>query len=183
MKYFVPVITIMFSALLLAAPAAAGDLFDEAVGIHMMVIDRDHQGTNVRETPGGKVVRTLPYPSSKEDVDAIEARELKVTAQQGQWYQVILRDDSRGWMHASVLGSIACATEDGNPSMRRNPGDDRGYFRIPDGTLLQLERIEIKNGQVWAKMKFVNASGKTVSGWMYDQVLSANPYRFFDDEE
>ena len=88
------------------------------------------KGTNVREAPDGKVTHVIPY-GGKTDA-AIEMRLVTVTGRDGQWFHVRLADQSTGWMHASVLGSCASSTEDGEPYMYAQP-DDALHSRQTEG--------------------------------------------------
>jgi len=155
-----------FLVLFLAVPAYA-----DGSGISMGVIDKDPNGTNVRDAPGGKVVKVLPgAPKTDEDK---EKRVVTVTGQKGQWFSVRLHDDSTGWLHSSMIGTCASATEDGDPVMKTNPDDSSpAVAKVKQGTPLRL--LEIKG--VWAKVETAD-SGAKKTGWMMEHTLSFNAYR------
>lgn len=155
--------------LLFALPASA-----QENGIAMLVIDTDPKGTNVRESPGGAVARSIPYGGSTDE--EIEMRRVMVTEQNGQWFQVRLADESSGWMHASVLGSCASATEDGDPGMNAEPDDESAQVaRIKDGTPLRLLEVRFSDERGgWARVE--SAAGKKETGWMMEHTLFSNPH-------
>lgn len=161
MKIFI--ITLL--ALLLAAPALAAD----AASVQMLVIDQDPKGTNVRDTPGGKIIQTIPYGDSDEILDQ---RAVNVTGRKNDWFSVVLPDGKTGWMHKSVLGSCASATEDGDPWLQAKPEDGPGLLQIKSDTPLQLVDVQ----GTWAKVSFKDAAGKTRTGWLPEQCRSSNPY-------
>lgn len=152
--------------LLLAFPAYA-----QENGVAMLVIDTDPKGTNVREAPGGRVAHVIPY-GGKTDAE-IEMRQVMATEREGQWFRVRLADGSSGWMHASVLGSCASATEDGPPSLHAEPDDSSApVATVRDGTRLRL--LDVRGD--WAKMEYTDASGNKKAGWMMEHTLFSNPY-------
>lgn len=99
-------------ALCLSASAQADTL--QACNLTMAVIDNDPKGTNVRETPGGKIIATLSESNPQGDDDWIEVH---LTAQSGEWLaidRVVLVGDDRktifhgkGYIHRSVLGTAS----------------------------------------------------------------------------
>ena len=144
--------------------AAAADV------VMMLIIDKDPKGTNVRSEPSGKVLRTIPWP--KNDAER-EMRAVAVTGQQGAWFSVRLNDDATGWMHQSVLGTCAGATEDGDPWLLEKPENDaKPTVQIKDGTPLAL--LAVKGS--WASVSFTDAKGKKHTGWLPEQCMYANPY-------
>ncbi|MDL2307931.1 SH3 domain-containing protein, partial [Desulfovibrio sp. OttesenSCG-928-C06] len=158
MKYiFIPLFL-----LLLVTPAYAQDS-----GLPLLVTDNDHKGTNVRSAPGGAVIRVLPgVPKTEEE---LEMRAVTATGQEGPWLNVHLYDDSTGWMHASVLGTCASSTEDGEPVMYAEPDDlSPVVTSVKQDTPLRL--LELRG--IWAKVE-TTGSGAKKSGWMMEQTLFA----------
>lgn len=143
----------------------------EGNGIAMLVIDADPKGTNVREAPGGAVVKVLPgVPGTDEEM---EMRRVTVMKRNGQWFHVRLADEFSGWMHVSVLGSCASATEDGDPPIYEEPDETSAQLaRVPDGTRLRL--LDVRG--LWAKMEYTAAPGKKQAGWIMEQALFSNPH-------
>lgn len=96
--------------LCLAANAHAAEL--QACDLGVDIVDQDPKGTNVRESPGGKVVAVLKLGSGPQADDWIEVH---VAGQSGDWLlidgaeevgderKVIFR--GRGYVHRSVLGA------------------------------------------------------------------------------
>lgn len=82
----------------------------QACDVTVDVIDTDPNGTNVRETPGGKVVGVLKLSTTEDDWI-----EVHVIGQSGDWFLIDkatrVGDEektifhSQGYMHLSVLGS------------------------------------------------------------------------------
>lgn len=139
--------------------------------IPMLVIDNDPRGTNVRETPGGKVVRVIPYGGKTDD--AIKMRRVTVLGRDGEWLRVRLADNAEGWMHRSVLGSCASATEDGDPPLYAKPDDNTPEIAtVKNGTPLNL--LDVRGG--WVKVEYTGPGRKKIAGWLMEQALFSNPY-------
>ncbi|MDL2271972.1 hypothetical protein LJC23_02955 [Desulfovibrio sp. OttesenSCG-928-I05] len=152
-------------------PAHAG----EENAIHMLVIDTDPKGTNVRDDPKGEVIAVIPY-NGKTD-EEIEMRAVTVLNNVEDWFMVRLADETEGWMHRSVLGSCSSATEDGAPHMFSEPNFYAAATEIKDGIALSFEYGPVMAGQsVWAKMSYTDASGKKVTGWVPRECLFSNPH-------
>jgi hypothetical protein len=90
------------------AQAAVLQICDLTVG----VTDYDPKGTNVRATPGGRVIFVLKTSSNPTADDWIEVH---ITGQSGDWFLIdradLVGDDrktifyGRGYVHRSVVGS------------------------------------------------------------------------------
>lgn len=167
MKQLLTLLLVLF----FAVPAHA-----EERGVSLLVIDQDPKGTNVRDAPGGNVTRVIPF-HGKTDAE-IELRRVAVLERNGQWFRVRLDDGSSGWMHASVLGSCASATEDGDPSMMAKPDDDSAIVAtVKAQTFLRLLDVRFPDDRGgWAKMEYTTASGKKRTGWMMEHTLASNPH-------
>jgi hypothetical protein len=153
--------------ILLFASAAYG----EESALPMLVIDQDPKGTNVRDSPGGKIIKVIPF-GGKTDPE-IEARLVIVTGSQKDWFKVILSDKSSGWMHRSVLGSCASPTEDGDPHMRAEPSySSRDLGIVKDRTPLAL--LDVKG--LWGKFEITAPDGTSKSGWLRQEALFSNPH-------
>jgi SH3-like domain-containing protein len=151
--------------LLFASASYAGE-----GGIDMLVVDTDPKGTNVRESPGGKVAHVIPFGGTSDE--EIEMRRVTVKETKGQWFRVRLADDATGWMHTSVLGSCASATEDGDPPLYEQMNDSGPEVaRLKEGTKLRLLSLR----QNWVKVETVG-TGEKKSGWMMGQALFSNPF-------
>lgn len=190
MKNCVKLVKLLAFALFLVLPlsAMAADPKDadskaaeETRGVHMLVIDPDPAGTHVRDTPGGKVIRTLAYPAKDND-EQIEMRQVKVIGQEGKWFKVVLADGSVGWMHGSVLGSVSTGTEDGDPWMNREPADEGNGYTIKSDLPLELLEFKADDRGTMAKVRFTD-EGKVHEGWLPEQCLFSNPYAYFGEDE
>ena len=139
--------------------------------IAMLITDNDPKGTNVRATPGGEVERVVPLAGDTDE--SIEMRRVIVLSRNGDWFFVRLADDFEGWMHRTVLGSCASATEDGDPPVYAQPDDSvPAIATVEDGTPLKL--LDVRG--IWAKVAFAGPGGAEISGWLMEQALFSNPY-------
>lgn len=163
-------------ALLLAlhAPAFAGEL-------SALVIDRDTNGTNVRDRPAGRIIDVIPYAPRNAADALLERRVVTIVRQKGTWLLVEYDGSRTGWMHRSVLGFCAVPSEDGGAVLKSapHPLQDAGspVARVPDNARLVLAGdIDLKTEPGWARVEYVDARGRRISGWLSEQNLSANPY-------
>ncbi len=148
-------------ALTLALPALAAHAQDQRIW-ELLVIDKDPKGTNVRETPSGKIITTI----ANRGTDAL--RLVSASGSAKGWLKVEANGQS-GWMHSSVLGICSDATEDGEPRLHKGPQDDAGFGSpLPYGSL--LTPLDMKG--VWLKVRYVDAKGKAHEGWLPEQALS-----------
>lgn len=143
--------------------------------IRMLVTDKDPKGTNVRNDPGGKIVRVIPgNPKTDEE---IEMRAVDVLRGQKEWFLVRLHDGAEGWMHRSVLGSCASSTEDGLPHIFSEPDFFSRSVEVKESTPLNFEYGPVMaSNSIWAKMSYTDASGRKVTGWVPRECLFSNPY-------
>lgn len=150
-------------AALLALPytAMAGDQPDMIVKI----IDKDPKGTNVRETPGGKVVYTVPFRPE----DDPERESVAVRGKKDQWFAVTLESGKYGWMHGSVLGLRSGATEDGPCTLKQGPSENAKVVIKPgEDAVLQLLDYTTEKG-LWIKVRYTDAKGVKHDGWVPEQ--------------
>lgn len=156
----------------------AGPKYDaEGMFIDALIIDKDPKGTNVRDKPGGKVIATVALTPKKEDGEVdMDGRHVRLLEKEGAWYRVVVAqgrpDEVQGWMHESVLGSKAGATEDGECHIYPKPDDSaKAIAEVPMETLMQL--LDIGDG--WRKLSYTHG-GKKIVGWMPEQCLDNNPW-------
>jgi len=155
---------------LLAFPAFAAD-----AGLRVLVVDKDPKGTNVRESPSGKVIRVIPH-TGKTDAET-EMRAVTILSNQKDWFKVLLDDGTGGWMHKTVLGSCSSGTEDGAPHVYAEPTHESKSFEMEADTPLFLLSGPVKaDGTIWAEFSFSYAPGEKASGWFSQEVLFSNPY-------
>lgn len=147
--------------LVLALPALAAQAQDQR-SWELLVIDKDPNGTNLRDAPSGKVLKTIANPG-----DAT-LRLVSASGASKGWLKVEAEGQS-GWMHSSVLGICSDATEDGEPRLHKGPKDDEGFGpRLAYGS--PLTPLDMKG--TWLKVRYVDAKGKTFEGWLPEQTLS-----------
>lgn len=134
----------------------------------MLIIDPDPQGTNLRDSPGGKVKQIIM--PGKTDAEK-EMRHVLVTSQKNNWFSVELGDGTKGWLHQSVLGTCSGSTEEGLCSLSQKPDDsaDQSDF-LEIGIPLLL--LEIHGA--WAKVRTLTSPVR--EGWLPEQCLFSNPW-------
>jgi hypothetical protein len=134
----------------------------------MLIIDPDPQGTNIRESPGGKVKRIIAPGRTDEEK---HLRQIFVTGQQDKWFSVQLLDGTTGWLHQSVLGTCAAVTKDRSCSLYQKPEYASGQLDLleMDVPLLLLE----VHGE-WAKVR--TATNPVQEGWLPEECFFSNPW-------
>ena len=139
----------------------------QACDLTVDVVDQDPKGTNVRETPGGKIVGVLKLSGTGDDWI-----EVHVIGQSGDWFPIDkatqVGDDEtaiftgQGYMHVSMLGSYGL--ENGMPIWTDHdeksplvtpqaPGDEEVKFL---GCWGDFARIRVKEGTGWTKSLCLN---------------------------
>jgi len=145
--------------LLFALPAAAGDA---GRSWNVLLTDKDPKGTNVRASPAGKVIKVIPFESGS------TPRQVRVSGQSGSWFKVEAGGVT-GWMHGSMLGTCASATEDGAPSLSKGPHIDSPLgVKVPADAPVRLLGIY----KEWLQVRYVDAKGKSHDGWLMEQALA-----------
>jgi len=149
----------------LAGNAQAAAL--QACDLSVDVIDTDPRGTNVRETPGGKVIAVL-----KTDPLADDWIEAHVIGQSGDWFLIDgakdVGDDEKtifrgkGYLHRSVLGasglwngSALWSNHDEKSPLvaQETAGDQTVQFFDCWGP---FARVRVKEGTGWTKTLCLN---------------------------
>jgi len=158
MKYFKYFVLYLALALLLPLLPAQAQDFSPRV----LVIDKDINGTNVRDAPSGKVVHVIPY-AGKGGV-----RIVNVSAASKGWFKVDA-DGISGWMHGSVLGLCAAPTEDGDPVLHSDPGyQTPPLMCIPANSPVSL--LDLRGR--WLKVRYVDSENKRHDGWLPEEVTT-----------
>ena len=144
-----------------ALPASAQDTL-----LQVLVVDKDPKGTNLRDAPSGKVVRVIPF-AGRNGVQLVQIRAGNGEESRG-WFKV-QADGVAGWMHGSVLGICADATEDGDPALIKTP-DNQGLplRRMPAGAPVGL--LGSRDG--WLKVRYVDPQGRAHDGWIPEHVAA-----------
>ncbi|GBC62788.1 hypothetical protein DENIS_3765 [Desulfonema ishimotonii] len=155
MKYFV-----LYLALALFFPVLPVQAQDFSPRV--LVIDKDSNGTNVRDAPSGKVVHVIPYAGDG------GVRIVSVSAASKGWFRVEA-DGISGWMHGSVLGLCAAPTEDGAPVLHREANyQNPPLMRIPTNSPVSL--LDLRGR--WLRVRYVDSEGKRHDGWLPEQVTT-----------
>ena len=169
MKRFLPVLLITLLAVAGTAFANADADPAEKSGERVLraeIIDKDPNGTNLRATPGGKVIYTIPL-KPKDEME----RYVDVYEQKGDWFRVTIAESDRGgWMHSSVLGLRGGAAEDGPcPFMKTPSYDGKVVFRPKETGVLQLLGITRVDDTNWFLVRRVDAKNAKYEGWIPQQ--------------
>lgn len=128
----------------------------------LLVVDKDPKGTNVRDAPSGNVIKVLPF--KRNTIRMVEASE-----ETDGWFRVDAMGTD-GWMHGSVLGICAEATEDGDPGLNRAPTwDSRPVAIIRPGS--PVRPIGMKDE--WLKVRDPASRKGFSDGWLPEQALTA----------
>ena len=130
--------------------------------LRVVVTDKDPKGTNVRESPKGKVIHTIAL----EPADEME-RHVDVYEQNGEWFRVKLSSGKQGWMHGSVLALRDGTTEEGACPLRKNPAKDAPVVYTPkEGAVLHLIGF---NAAGWFHVRHTDAKNVKYEGWVPPQ--------------
>jgi len=134
---------------------------EDGGGYAVMVVDWDAQGTNMRDAPSGKVISVIPFESRK------RVRMVAIEGQSKGWFRVMF-EGKTGWMHGSVLGTCADATEDGDPALSKKPDNaSPASETIPSGAPVTL--LDMHDS--WLKVRYTDPKGKRHEGWLPEQSL------------
>lgn len=146
--------------LLFTLPATAGD---REHPWDVLVIDKDPKGTNIRKSPAGEILKVLPFQKGG------APRRATLSEQSGGWFKVEA-GGVMGWMHGSMLGTCASATEDGAPSLCKSPRNDSPVgVKVPAEAPVQL--LDMR--EHWLHVRYVDAKGGKHDGWLPEQALAA----------
>lgn len=153
---------LLLAALALLLPALPAKADGSGHTWDVLVVDKDPKGTNVRAAPSGQVIKVIAFTGNA------GLRSVKISAQADGWFKVAV-GGTVGWMHGSVLGTCAAATEDGAPALSQKPQNDSpANTRIPAGAPVSL--LDMQNE--WLKVRSVDAKGKSHDGWLPEQALA-----------
>jgi len=159
-------------AALSALVCLAGDAEAQALhacDLNVDVIDKQPGPTNVRATPGGKVIATLAV-SPKANDDDIEAH---IVGQSGDWFlidrafevgdveQTLFR--GKGWLHRSVVGAYGLINgfplwsdhDEKSPMVAKWTSGDQENLVFLD-CWGQFAKVRIKEGTGWTESLCLN---------------------------
>ncbi|MBO4296642.1 MAG: SH3 domain-containing protein [Desulfovibrio sp.] len=144
---------------------------------HVLVVDPDRAGTNVRDAPSGRVIDVIPYVSPSSPDSVKKRRAVTLLANEGKWFKVAY-DGGQGYVHQSMLGVCTTATEDGNPVLFKAPRDGaKSMGRIAAGTRARpLAFFVAEDGADWLNVEILEGPRKGATGWLSNGSFFANPY-------
>ncbi len=174
-------VSVSVSAVLLAFGAGSA-LAEGGTNFQLLITDKDPNGTNVCNSPGGEIIRTIPYVAFDPEIGSTRIVTAAATPSKDGWIKIIELnyEPFEGWMHTSVLGTCAEPTEDGVPNLYQGPNEDKPLGQIePFQTVRPLDM-----SGAWLKVGFTDKKGKKVEGWIFETVASAGgPLAFGCAEE
>ncbi len=133
------------------------------------IIDPDPKGANVRDSPNGKIITTLPHQP-----DDPEPIMVKVTGYKGKWLSVVLHDGKKGWIFSELVGM----------SLRNYAPGDVAALRVrPDpyaptvGDIFDDEEVTVLGGEgKWALVYYKHPKGHEFVGWLDPEKQCGHPY-------
>jgi hypothetical protein len=150
--------TAALALICLAAPARAAET---VCNINVDVTDTDPKGTNVRATPGGKIVASLPAQANDDWI------EVHVIGQDGDWFLIdsakAVGDDEkpifrgRGYLHKSVVGTSGLQngttiwTDHDAASRPLDPSAMGDQAVTLLGCWHDFAKVRVKKGDGWTK--------------------------------
>jgi hypothetical protein len=155
------------SLLCLISPAQAAE--PQACNVMADVIDNDPKGTNVRATPGGKVIDILKVSSDPSADDWIEVH---IVGQSGDWLLIDRADrvgddrktifHGRGDVHRSALGASGLQANSQlwtdhhvtSPLIAEHPLGDQAVQFL--GCWGEFAKVHIKEGTGWTRSLCLN---------------------------
>lgn len=154
---------------------------NEGCDIRLYISDNDPSGTNIRKSPKGAVLITLPL--AKETFHGLHATEFK----DGWWKVGQISHElgseisiNKGWLHNSVVetglddGEIV---DDGLGKMRLNtPIYSQPSYKSKTGKFMKYDgKTEILGcSKMWLKIKHTY-QGSSITGWWAPEDQCANP--------
>lgn len=149
------------------------------------IADPDPNPTNIREIPGGKVVKTI----SSDEACAVSLIEVW-----NGWFRIsaIIEIDGenftlptkQAWLHGSVLGAFTRSYDSvkgtsigrydaGHPILYANPDvKSKAVYTITDDEV-SVSYIDMVEG--WINVRYTNSKGEKYMGWIESVWLCTNP--------
>ena len=155
------------AALCLVGNVQAAEL--QTCNLTVGVTDYDPKGTNVRQTPGGRVIFVLTTSSDPTGDDWIEVH---IVGQSGDWFLIdradLVGDDrktifhGRGYVHRSVLGSTGLQSNaqlftdhnERSPLVARRVYGDQSVQLL--GCWRDFAKVHVKEGTGWTRELCLN---------------------------
>lgn len=147
---------------------------NEAIGV-AYIVDPDPKGTNVRESPGGKVIKVLQRDANWM-IDLCEAW--------NGWFRISPEIDSAEddaidlktdncWVHGSLVASSTRNYDNQTLKFYAKP-DSKSAVTFTVSDEVQVTFVDVTNE--WAKVCYTDKNGKKLIGWIELEWLCGNPY-------
>ncbi len=158
----------------------SGDFVYEAFATNDLwcfVYDTDPSGrTNIRATPGGKVIGQLgAQPSDEDDEGGVYC--LSVYNPRNGWWQILdksvggIEIQDQGWIHSSVL-ALSTRNYDGSPlNLYAEPSADASVSAVIREADVLVRPLDITADGKWTKVIC-----KAGTGWLQTRWLCGNPF-------
>jgi len=158
---------------------------DEVI-FYAYISDPDPNPTNIRATPGGKVIKKI---------DPDETTEVKLLEVWNGWFRIsttievdmeeVTLPGEQAWLHGSVLGLMTRFYYSDLVRAQAKHGKHYGkLFAKPDRNSkvvcampseeLSLSLVDMQKD--WMKVRYIDEQGKYYIGWIEMEWLCANPY-------
>ena len=133
------------------------------------IIDPDPKGTNVRETPNGKVTAVLPHQPDDPALIMV-----KVTGYRDKWLSVVLHDGTKGWIFSELAGMSLRNYAPGSVAVLRTRPDENAPAV---GDIFGDEEVTVLGGEgAWALVRYRHPKGHEFIGWLDPEKQCDNPY-------
>ena len=133
------------------------------------IIDPDPRGTNVRDAPDGRIIRTLPHRPADPSVITV-----KVTGHRDRWLSVTLHDGAPGWIFSGLVGmSLRNYAPGAMAVLRVRPGRDAPSV----GEISGDEEVTVIGGEgKWALVRNGDTGRDLLTGWLEPEKQCGSPY-------
>ncbi len=135
------------------------------------IIDPDPKGTNVRDAPRGRIIRTIPHSENKSAYVRVTGYHVRSSGD--TWLHVRFDDGTTGWMYHELVGIWIKSTES---------DDETTLHRLPDasspvtGTIFGEGEATVLGGfGKWAIVRYVAGDGIQFNGWLAPERQCARP--------
>lgn len=141
-------------------------------GLEVFLNDPDMTGTNVRETPGGKVTRVI-----KNDPQQEIYLSFKVCKMEGDWLCVkggFHKIKVEGWIHNSVVTTKIAAYTPQEPKLIFDNAD--ASKKIVDKVSVERSVKILAIHGLYSKIEYQNSNDEKIRGYISNYDLCGNPY-------
>lgn len=138
------------------------------------LIDPDTTGTNVRETPGGKIIFTIKNIVRNSSADGTDYRLFNIIRSEGNWFYVeaghFEEVKFEGYLHNSLVGS---GFNFPDFDIYDKPNKNVINHIKAEGWGYQVKHLSCKLN--WSKIEF-DLDGVNYKGWVKSRSLCGSPY-------